>query len=488
MSCYAVVFVVDWGKDKTSIVPRFLFFLLFFYSRDEKKKTSENSLDPEQRWRNRPDDHRRPSVTKAAQRQGPTNPIAVPGANKTTTTNVSSSKIPRLNATRHPVAASSGSPDSSGCTMDTSSLDLSLIGRNRSSSGTNSSQSSSTSSLVKPSRLLPPGSIVSAKLAAAAQVNGRRVTAPTSVRPSRLPVATTSAIGKRPDCRSTRSLPDGGSARSKVTTVIHRSAQVNSHLNGGRIVNKQRTVPATKSVRIPPHKTPTPLSVSKKKADTIVVAGGQKEKKKEEEEEECRPLVSAGGGGEMCRGPQGRPGEEGASSLSDDHPPPPQPPEVEIHLVDEEDSRSAETESGASLLPASIGLLASSDVKQQKSVIRPVSLHESASMSQQWTVRISIPAAESSELLTRMECERQSIRGSTNCLTASSTLADVELMELLERDLLLTEEEEEEEPTPTTPAAAADVETNNPQRSLSLPKSFLATRYGLVGLKAALPR
>ena len=109
-------------------------------------------------------------------------------------------------------------------------------------------------------------------------------------------------------------------------------------------------------------------------------------------------------------------------------------------------------------------------------------------MSQQWTVRISIPAAESSELLTRMECERQSIRGSTNCLTASSTLADVELMELLERDLLLTEEEEEEEPTPTTPAAAADVETNNPQRSLSLPKSFLATRYGLVGLKAALPR
>ena len=325
MSCYAVVFVVDWGKDKTSIVPRFLFFLLFFYSRDEKKKTSENSLDPEQRWRNRPDDHRRPSVTKAAQRQGPTNPIAVPGANKTTTTtNVSSSKIPRLNATRHPVAASSGSPDSSGCTMDTSSLDLSLIGRNRSSSGTNSSQSSSTSSLVKPSRLLPPGSIVSAKLAAAAQVNGRRVTAPTSVRPSRLPVATTSAIGKRPDCRSTRSLPDGGSARSKVTTVIHRSAQVNSHLNGGRIVNKQRTVPATKSVRIPPHKTPTPLSVSKKKADTIVVAGGQKEKKKEEEEEECRPLVSAGGGGEMCRGPQGRPGEEeeeeeeeGASFLSD---------------------------------------------------------------------------------------------------------------------------------------------------------------------------
>ena len=37
-----------------------------------------------------------------------------------------------------------------------------------------------------------------------------------------------------------------------------------------------------------------------------------------------RPLVSAGGGGEMCRGPQGRPGEEeeeeeeeGASFLSD---------------------------------------------------------------------------------------------------------------------------------------------------------------------------
>ena len=77
--------------------------------------------------------------------------------------------------------------------------------------------------IVKPCRFLPPGSIVSAKLAAV-QVYGRRVTASTSVRPSRLPVASTSAIGKRPDCHSTRSLPDGGSARStKMTTVIHRS-------------------------------------------------------------------------------------------------------------------------------------------------------------------------------------------------------------------------------------------------------------------------
>ena len=115
---------------------------------------------------------------------------------------------------------------------------------------------------------------------------------------------------------------------------------------------------------------------------------------------------------------------------------------------------------------------------------RPVSVHESASMSQQWTVRISIPAIESSELLTRMECERQSIRESANCLTRSSTLADVELMKLLERDLLVTEEEG---PTPTTPAA--DVEKQQSViRSLSLPKSFLAAKFGLVGLKAALPR
>ena len=139
-----------------------------------------------------------------------------------------------------------------------------------------------------------------------------------------------------------------------MTTVIHRSAQLNSHLNGGRIVNKQqRTVPATKSVRIRDSSTSNTDAAKRVEEEsedtTIVVAGGQTEMKE-------RPLVSAGGGGEMCRGPQGRPGEEGASSLSDDHPPPPQPPEVEIHLVDEEDSRSAETESGASLLPASIGL------------------------------------------------------------------------------------------------------------------------------------
>ena len=115
---------------------------------------------------------------------------------------------------------------------------------------------------------------------------------------------------------------------------------------------------------------------------------------------------------------------------------------------------------------------------------RPVSVHESASMSQQWTVRISIPAIESSELLTRMECERQSIRESANCLTRSSTLADVELMKLLERDLLVTEEEG---PTPTTPAANVEKQ-QSVIRSLSLPKSFLAAEFGLVGLKAALPR
>lgn len=114
---------------------------------------------------------------------------------------------------------------------------------------------------------------------------------------------------------------------------------------------------------------------------------------------------------------------------------------------------------------------------------RPVSVHEMTS-DECWTVRINIPAAESSELLTRLECERQSIRGSTHYLTSSPVAADVELMELLERDLLLTneeeEEEEEQEPTPES--------VENPQRSLSLPKSFLATKYGLIGLKAALPR
>ena len=33
-----------------------------------------------------------------------------------------------------------------------------------------------------------------------------------------------------------------------------------------------------------------------------------------------------------------------------------------------------------------------------------------------------------------------------------------------------------------------ETQSDSQQRSLSLPKSFLATKYGLVGLKAALPR
>jgi hypothetical protein len=65
---------------------------------------------------------------------------------------------------------------------------------------------------------------------------------------------------------------------------------------------------------------------------------------------------------------------------------------------------------------------------------------------------------------------------------APSVAADVELMELLERDILITgDEQQQQQPTP-------DESVENPQRSLSLPKSFLATKYGLIGLKAALPR
>ncbi len=616
----------------------FLFLLIVYgHSRDdewngETKRSRELLLDPERR--NRPDTNdRRPSVTKAAiqRRCGPTNPIAVVAAAATaaaghqqktvaSSSSCSSSRIPRLNnnnnnITQHRVAANNRlvSPDSSSGTMDStndSSLDLSQIGRNRSNTASSSSQQSSTSSLIlgannkPPSRLLPPGSIVSAKLAAhqvGCRPGHRSVTSTpvaTSVHQrqtiikSKLPVATTT-VSKRPDCRSTRSLPDGSVRTTKVTTsaVSIRSAQLNHLVNGptaapaaaGRIPKNVRPVPtAAKSVQQQrttiAHKTPTLLhadrgSVSKKKASTAAAAAGLKVKKEEQVVMvegggmECRP-VSAGGGGEICRGSQGR--QEG--SLSADPritPPPPLPPppppaplpagipdEVDRHHLGNDDSMLQLSQSANSLeetltcssAVAAAPLFSSSSATglfstttkflchqqldssnlasngtclsktKTQSVIRchsdsmaarPVSVHESSTSSSsllsEWTVRISIPAAESSELLTRLECERQSIRGSTRYLTASPVAADVELMELLERDLLLTaanddddeeqqqqqqqhEEEKEDEEEEPTPANDDESVENNPQRSLSLPKSFLATKYGLIGLKAALPR
>jgi hypothetical protein len=489
-------------------------------------------LNPERR-NLRPDVaiERRPSIMKAAvqqqqqqqRRPGPTNPIAV-GPAKTTasTTTTASSRIPRLlfnvsAGTPHRAGAYVGaSPDSSGTMMDhnDSSLDLSQIGHNRSS--TCSSQSSNSSLIVssKPSRLLPPGSIVSAKLAAHYQV-GRshlvqqqssvRATAAVSAlhKPtikSKLPVAT-SSVSKRPECRSTRSLPEG-STRTRVTSATTRgtppAAAITQQLpNNGRPKNVARSVvPSTSSLR----KTTTPDrgSVSKKKPNNT--AGGLQKK----EDEGGLEGVSARGGGEISRGSQGKP--EG--SLSDPRitpPPPPPPPllpdgvdnHLENNVTDSLLSQSAKSEestttsasasesSGLSSIP-SFHLHSNSHGTKVESVVlirqsesmagRPVSYHESSE--EKWTVRMSgIPAAESSELLTRLECERRSIRG-TYLDEAPSVAADVELMELLERDILISQQ-------PTTPP---DESVENPQRSLSLPKSFLATKYGLIGFKAALPR
>ena len=479
---------------------------------------------------------------------GPTNPIVVGTASKITTSTTSLSRIPRFNmssSTQHRVGANVGpSPDSSG-TMDhnDSSLDLSQIGRNRSTSSSQSSNSSLVS--TKPSRLLPPGSIVSAKLAAhqvgrsrfvqqqqQQQPSVRATTTSTAVsvlhKPttikSKLPVATSSNIvSKRPECRSTRSLPEG-SMRTRVTCATTTSRSINQQQqqqpNNGRIKNvvlRSVVVSSTpKSVLRIPHKTPCMTttsdrgSVSKKKAsnnNNNTIAGGI-QPKEDEGGLECRS-VSARGGGEICRGSQGRP--EGYFPLSDPRitPPPPPPPAAllpdESHLGNVTDdsllSQSAKSEESSGALNASVTGLISSNfhlnlhgtVEHQQTstavvirqselfMARPVSCHES---SQEWTtVRINIPAAESSELLTRLECERRSIRGSTHYMDgAPSVAADVELMELLERDILITgDEQQQQQPTP-------DESVENPQRSLSLPKSFLATKYGLIGLKAALPR
>jgi hypothetical protein len=238
--------------------------------------------------------------------------------------------------------------------------------------------------------------------------------------------------------------------------------------------------------------------VSKKKPNNT--AGGL-QKKEDEGGMEC---VSARGGGEISRGSQGKP--EG--SLSDPRitpPPPPPPPllpdgvdnHLENNVTDSLLSQSAKSEestttsasasesSGLSSIPSFHLHLNSHGTKVESVVLirqsesmagRPVSYHESSE--EKWTVRMSgIPAAESSELLTRLECERRSIRG-TYLDEAPSVAADVELMELLERDILISQQ-------PTTPP---DESVENPQRSLSLPKSFLATKYGLIGFKAALPR
>ncbi|EFX73842.1 hypothetical protein DAPPUDRAFT_252505 [Daphnia pulex] len=507
------------------------------YSRDGEWN---ERLNPERR-NLRPDValaiERRPSIMKAAvqqqqqqRRPGPTNPIAVGPAKttaSTTTTPTASSRIPRLlfnvsAGTPHRVGAYVGaSPDSSGTMMDhnDSSLDLSQIGHNRSS--TCSSQSSNSSLIVasKPSRLLPPGSIVSAKLAAHYQVGRRshlvqqqssvRTTAAVSAlhKPtikSKLPVAT-SSVSKCPECRSTRSLPEG-STRTRVTSATTRGtppppAITQQQPNNGRPKNVARSVvPSTSSLRKTTTTTPDRGSVSKKKPTNNNIAVGL-QKKEDEGGMEC---VSARGGGEISRGSQGKP--EGSLSDLRITPPPPPPPllpdgvdnHLENNVTDSLLSQSAKSEestttsasasesSGLSSIPSSFNLHPNSHGTKVESVVlirqsesmaasgRPVSYHESSQ--EKWTVRMSIPAAESSELLTRLECERRSIRG-TYLDEAPSVAADVELMELLERDILISQQ-------PTTPP---DESVENPQRSLSLPKSFLATKYGLIGFKAALP-
>lgn len=91
----------------------------------------------------------------------------------------------------------------------------------------------------------------------------------------------------------------------------------------------------------------------------------------------------------------------------------------------------------------------------------------------------------SCEMLTLLECEHQSIRGddasARNSLLLSAQPSELDELTRIERDIDLlllrnssTEKEEEEKVAQ--------------QRSLSLPKSFLADRYGIVDSKAALPR
>ena len=141
----------------------------------------------------------------------------------------------------------------------------------------------------------------------------------------------------------------------------------------------------------------------------------------------------------------------------------------------------------------------------------------------------SVGAAESREMLTRLENERRSIRGSSGFLLQPVLVAaDDQLMQMLERDMdnLLDHHhnridggtltpplhqasksghDHQVNTTPTTADVANNNNNNNKkatpphgqqaaaeqpfsQRSLSLPKSFLSNKYGLLGLKAALPR
>ena len=531
-------------------------FLLIVYGHSRYDEWNERLVDPERR--NRPDaNDRSMPVTKATVRRnnnnnnttttGPTNLIAV-AANQTTS---AASRIPRLSTntpvTQHRVAIKVSptlSPDSSG-RMDTSdsSLELSRIGRNRSNNSSLSSASSATgkSSSASKSRLLPPGSIVSAKLAAHQIL--RLSPSPKDVKTDRPPIIKSKL--PVPINRSTRSLPDG-SPSSRVST-----GRVNP---SGRVTSVGRsTVPATKSTSRFPHKTATSItadrgSVSTKKkamaAAAVAVAsssavmkrssstggrmkqgGGQTEGNERKVEEtswrgggsECLPMAAGhSDGGEMgCWGYQGRRVE---CSLSD----PkrvitPLPDEVDHHhhhhhhhrhhlgknnATDDHDSsdslfsQSAKSEEDTSTNVVATGLLSGlsdySDtikspqdpdgtVLQINNIViecnNSMDRLEEKANNNEWTVTISIPAAESNEMLSRLECERNSIRGSNATFNQNVVAVDVELMQMLERDLLIDDDDK-----PATP------DLDNPQRSLSLPKSFLATKYGLVGFKAALPR
>ena len=138
-----------------------------------------------------------------------------------------------------------------------------------------------------------------------------------------------------------------------------------------------------------------------------------------------------------------------------------------------------------------------------------------------------VGAAESREMLTRLENERRSIRGSSLLLHRPPqpvlVAADDQLMQMLERaagagemdlhHLLLGHSVEKEEETAVNDGEELTADDNKKketpqgednnhhqqqqqqhphqeafsQRSLSLPKSFLSNKYGLSGLKAALP-
>lgn len=439
------------------------------------------------------------SVTKATLQRGPTNPIAV-RSTKTPVTTLSAttlsanntSRIPRLNNNSNSQQRAVANISVSSGTMD-SSLDLSRVGHNRSNSSQSScctTNSSSSSSLVaKPSRILPPGSIVSAKLAA--HQIGRP--APTQSRPqsalikSKLPVSTT-INNRRPDSRSTRSLPESSVPRSKLVrpTTIQQQHPIRT-----KTPSVRSSIPSVKSVsqRCLPHRNP----VTSKK--TTAVGGWKPSTKREADEKrieteggsECQAGGNLKDGGEMCC--QGRP--EG--SLSDPKVTPVDlPGQVDHHHLENtttddnhplpsQSAKSEETPPSAACATTEILFnrfhVQSNQilVQQQEIAVQCDKMERPVEQSNEWTVRINIPAAESNEMLTRLECERRSIRGSTNY----SPVADVELLELFERDLLVSSADDK--PISTT-------EADNPQRSLSLPKSFLATRYGLIGLKAALPR